>query len=69
MAPFSYLVIENDLPRADTVRPLKSFPPFPPGRIEVIDDAEIDDESKDNIVLIQPQKVKLLLRPGECSLY
>ena len=37
----------------------------PPGTIEVIQDAAIDPDAQDNIVLIQPQRVKIKLRPGE----
>ena len=37
----------------------------PQSRVEVLDDAEIDPSTTDNIVLIQPQKVKLYLRPGK----
>ncbi len=36
----------------------------PQSKVEVLDNAEIDPDTTDNIVLIQPQKVKLTLRPG-----
>jgi hypothetical protein len=36
----------------------------PKSRVQVLENADIDPESRDNIVLIQPQKVKVQLRPG-----
>jgi hypothetical protein len=37
----------------------------PPSRVLVLENEEIDPDARDNIVLIQPQKVKLELRPGD----
>ncbi len=37
----------------------------PQSKVEVVENAEIDPDTTDNIVLIQPQKVKLTLRPGK----
>ena len=39
----------------------------PPSRVLVLENEEIDPDARDNIVLIQPQKVKLELRPGDAN--
>ncbi len=42
-------------------------PEDPESHVEVLENEEIDPSSTDNIVLIQPQRVKLYLRPGEAG--
>ena len=39
----------------------------PQSHLDILQDTEIDTSTKDNIILIQPQKVKLYLRPGDMN--